>query len=122
MILKRIVLKNFRNYTEQEFNFNDKFNLIFGNNGHGKTNILEAVSYTTFGKSFLGSGESDCIRFGEDEFFIEAEFENDLENRFNVVVNYNLPGKSKSIHLNKEKVSAFSAEIFGRFPLVFLSP
>ena len=122
MILKRIVLKNYRNYTEQEFEFNDKFNFIYGNNGHGKTNILEAVSYTTFGKSFLGSAEADCIRFGKDEFFIEAEFENDLENRSHIVVNYNLPGKSKSIHLNKEKVSAFSSEIFGRFPLVFLSP
>ncbi|MEO8664206.1 MAG: DNA replication and repair protein RecF [Ignavibacteria bacterium] len=122
MILKRIVLKNFRNYGRQEFNFNDKFNFIYGNNGHGKTNILEAVSYTTFGKSFLGSAESDCIRFSEDEFFIEAEFENDLENRFNIVVNYNLPGKSKTIHLNKEKVTAFSSKLFGRFPLVFLSP
>ncbi len=122
MILKKIVLKNSRNYAEQEFNFNDKFNFIYGNNGHGKTNILEAVSFTTFGKSLLGSAEADCIRFGEDEFFIDAVFENDLENRFNIVVNYNSPGKSKSIHLNKEKVSAFSSEVFGRFPLVFLSP
>ncbi|MBK8552826.1 MAG: DNA replication/repair protein RecF [Ignavibacteria bacterium] len=122
MILKKIVLKNYRNYSEQEFFFNDKFNFIYGNNGHGKTNILEAVSYAAFGKSFLGSAESDCVKFGEDEFFIESGFENDLENKDKIVVSYNLSTKTKSIHKNKEKVSAFSSEIFGRFPIVFLSP
>jgi DNA replication and repair protein RecF len=122
MILKNIILKNFRNYSEQKFLFNDKFNFIFGNNGHGKTNILEAVSYTAFGKSFLGSAETDCIKFGESEFFIESEFENDLGNTDRIVVNYNSTMKLKSIHKNREKVSAFSSEIFGKYPIVFLSP
>ncbi len=122
MILKRIVLRNFRNYSEQEFIFNDKFNFIYGNNGHGKTNILEAVSFTTFGKSFLGSAESDCIRFDEKEFYIESEFENDLGNKDLISVSYSGASKSKSMHRNKEKITAFSSEIFGRFPLVFLSP
>ncbi|MDZ4711632.1 MAG: DNA replication and repair protein RecF [bacterium] len=122
MILKKISLKNFRNYSAQELRFNDKFNFIYGNNGHGKTNILEAVSYTTFGKSFLGSSESDCIKFLENEFFIDSEFENDLGNKDHIVINYNSETKSKSIHRNKEKVMSFSSEIFGRFPMVFLSP
>lgn len=122
MILKKLFLNKFRNYDDQHFFFNDKFNFIFGNNGHGKTNILEAVSFSTFGKSFLGSAETDCIKFGENEFYIESEFENDLGNKDQIVVNYNSALKSKSIHKNKEKVSAFSSEIFGRYPLVFLSP
>lgn len=122
MILKNIVLRNYRNYELQRITFNDKFNFIYGDNGHGKTNILEAVSYTTFGKSFLGSAEADCVKFGGREFFIEAEFENDIGNKDLLVINYNLDSKSKSIHKNKEKVAAFSSEIFGRFPIVFLSP
>lgn len=122
MILKKIVLKNFRNYKNEEFEFSDKFNFIYGNNGQGKTNILEGISYTTFGKSFLGSAETDCIRFGEKEFFIESEFESDIENKDSIIVNYNSVSKSKSIHLNSEKVTVFSTEIFGRYPLVFLSP
>lgn len=122
MKLKRMVLRNFRNYTEQEFMFNDKFNFIYGNNGHGKTNILEGMTYTTFGKSFLGSAEADCVKFGEQEFFVEAEFENDIGNREHVAVNYSTFTKAKLIHKNKEKVSALSAELFGKFPLVFLSP
>jgi len=122
MVLKRIVLKSFRNYGNKEIIFNDKFNFIFGNNGHGKTNILEGISFTTFGKSFLGSSESDCVKFGENEFFIESEFENDLDNRDHIVLNYNQVTRSKSIHLNRERVSAFSSQIFGMFPFVFLSP
>ncbi|HMS63808.1 MAG TPA: DNA replication and repair protein RecF [Ignavibacteria bacterium] len=122
MILKKIVLKNFRNYENEEFEFSNKFNFIYGNNGQGKTNILEGISYTTFGKSFLGSAETDCIRFENSEFFIESEFESDIENRDSIVINYNSDTRTKSIHRNREKVTAFSSEIFGRYPLVFLSP
>ncbi|HQY51350.1 MAG TPA: DNA replication and repair protein RecF [Ignavibacteria bacterium] len=122
MILKRIVLKNFRNYSGQEINFNNKFNFIYGNNGQGKTNILEAVSYSTYGKSFLGSSEADCVKFGDTEFFVESDFINDLGNKDFIVINYDSHKKSKTIHRNKQKVNSFSAEVFGRFPLVFLSP
>lgn len=122
MILKKILLRNFRNYEMQVITFNEKFNFIYGNNGQGKTNILEGISYTTFGKSFLGSAETDCIKFGSNEFCIEADFENDLRYIDQIIINYNLITKSKSIHRNKEKVSAFSSELFGKIPLVFLSP
>ena len=122
MILKRIVLKNFRNYSGQEINFNNKFNFIYGNNGQGKTNILEAVSYSTYGKSFLGASEADCVKFGGTEFFVESDFINDLGNKDFIVINYDSHKKSKTVHRNKQKVNSFSAEVFGRFPLVFLSP
>ncbi len=58
----------------------------------------------------------------ENEFTVESEFENDLGNIDRVIVNYNSVSKSKLIHKNKEKVYAFSSEIFGRYPIVFLSP
>src|SRR4030095_12483582 len=102
MILKKIFLKNFRNYPEQKIIFNDKFNFIHGDNGHGKTNILEGITCAAFGKSFLGISEHDCIRFGTTEFFIESEFENDLGNKDFIVVNYDAESRSKSIHLNKD--------------------
>ncbi len=122
MILKKLALVNFRNYSHQEFSLNGKFNFIYGDNGHGKTNILEAISFTTFGRSFLGSAEGDCIRFGEQEFFIESEFENDIGNRDFVGVNYSNVSRTKTVHWNKNRVSSFSGEIFGRFPIVFLTP
>lgn len=122
MVLKRIKLRDFRNYGHQDIELNKKFNFIYGNNGHGKTNILEAISLVTFGKSFLGSPEQDCVKFGCDELLIDGIFENDLGNDYNVVLNYNLSLKKKTYLLNKEKVSRFSSEIFGKFPVVFFSP
>lgn len=122
MVLKRIKLKDFRNYVFQNIELNNKFNFIYGNNGHGKTNILEGISFVTFGKSFLGSPDQDCVRFGTDEFFIDSIFENDLGNEYFVSLNYNTVAKKKTYHLNKEKVSRFSSEIFGKFPVVFFSP
>ena len=122
MILKNLTLKNFRNYQSQKISFGSRLNYITGNNGEGKTNILEAISLLTFGKSFLNSGEQDCIRFEETEFFVEASFESSFNNEFIISLNYDAEGKKKCFLLNKEKVSSFSADIFGKFPVVFLTP
>jgi DNA replication and repair protein RecF len=120
--LKKIVLRNFRNYEFQQIDFSDKFNYIFGENGSGKTNILEAVSLIAFGKSFLSSPEIDCLRFGQEDFTVEGKFISRLDTEFNVGLQYNRNLKKKNFSLNKEKVSGFSSELFGKFPTVFMSP
>jgi len=122
LILKKIILRDFRNYEEQVLDFNGKFNYIYGNNGQGKTNILEAISFISFGKSFFGASEHDCVKFGKEEFQIEGEYENDLQNLFHVFLNYNSTFKKKTFHVNKEKVTRYSSDIFGKFPVVYLSP
>lgn len=122
MVLNRIKLRDFRNYGHQDIELNKKFNFIYGNNGHGKTNILEAISLVTFGKSFLGSPEQDCVKFGKEEFFIDSLFENELGNDYNISLSYNINLKKKAYQFNKEKVNRFSSEIFGKFPVVFFSP
>lgn len=122
MILRKFKLVNYRNYVELDLQFNGKFIYIFGDNGHGKTNILEAVSLISFGKSFIGSGEADCVKFGAEEFFVNGEFENELDNSDLVVLNYNTLSRKKIYHLNREPVRSFSSGLFGRIPVVFLSP
>lgn len=122
MILNRLILKNFRNYEEQAIELNRRLNFIYGDNGHGKTNILEAVSLLTYGRSFIGAVDSECVKFGSEEFLIEGEFENDLKNKFAVRLVYSLATKKKKYFLNGEKVARFSIDIFGRFPVVFLTP
>ena len=122
MILKKIILGNFRNYEALELDFNNKFNFIHGNNGHGKTNILEAVSFISYGKSFLGSGEPDCVRFKAGGFNIFGEYENELENLQYVSADYDLETRRKTYHINKESISSISSSLFGKFPVVFLSP
>ncbi|CAN5540849.1 DNA replication and repair protein RecF [soil metagenome] len=122
MILQKIYLKDFRNYEVQSLDFSDKFNFIYGNNGQGKTNILEAISYLSFTKSFLGTSEYDCVRIGADEFLIDGCFQHLNGNSDNVIMKYNKDLRSKSVLLNKQKTGNVTSEIFGRFPSVFLSP
>lgn len=122
MILEKLSLNNFRNYSKQTVGFGKSFNYIFGNNGEGKTNILEAISLITFGKSMVGSPEFDCVKFGEKSFFAEGIFKSRFDTKFSVSLDYNTDTKRKSYSLNKEKVSGFSSEIFGRFPVIFLTP
>lgn len=122
MLLKKIQLFNFRNYDEQQINFNKSFNYLYGNNGEGKTNILEAISFISFGKSFLNSSESDCVKFDTSAFDVDGVYENETGTEYNVHLNYDSILKKKTFHLNKEKVTRWSNEIFGRFPVVFLSP
>ncbi len=122
MILKEITLNNFRNYEEKKIEFSEKFNFIYGENGQGKTNILEAVSFTCLTKSFLGASESDCLRFNSENFSIEGRYINDNGNDEQIGVTYDKSLAKKAIHLNKSKVASYSSEIFGRIPAVFLSP
>ena len=122
MLLNKIHLFNFRNYEEQKINFNKSFNYLYGNNGVGKTNILEAISFISFGKSFLNSSELDCIKFDTTVFDIDGLYENEIGTEYNVHLNYDSILKKKTFHLNKEKVTRWSNDIFGKFPVVFLSP
>ena len=49
MVIKKIKLKDFRNYSDSEFKFDDKLNIIIGKNAQGKTNILEAIFFAVLG-------------------------------------------------------------------------
>lgn len=120
MVIKSLYMNNFRNYENEKIIFSDEFNYIFGNNGVGKTNILEAMTFLSFGKSFLNSKESDCILLGKDNFFIEGQYQNEFTNEYLLSLNY-YTGK-KFFSLNKERVNGFSGNVFGKFPLVYLTP
>ncbi|HEY5687189.1 MAG TPA: AAA family ATPase, partial [Yeosuana sp.] len=53
MILKSLSLLNYKNFDSKIFTFNDKINCIVGNNGIGKTNVLDAIYHLSFGKSYF---------------------------------------------------------------------
>ena len=77
MILKRLLLRNFRNYKQAEAVFSPSINLIQGDNGQGKTNLLEAIHLVSTGRSFRTHAIADLIGFGEKFFYLEAEFDKD---------------------------------------------
>lgn len=74
MYLKKINLINFRNYEDETINFKKNINYIIGQNGQGKTNLVEAIYYTFNSKSFKTSREIEITRNQQDFFTINLDF------------------------------------------------
>lgn len=121
MFLKNIKLSNFKNYSETEFLFSEKVNGIVGENGCGKTNLLDAIHYLSFCKSFFTPQDSFSIKFECDFFAIHGEFVSfDLGNSTKVSCAIKSPGR-KIMKANQKEYSHLSDHI-GLFPLVMVSP
>jgi len=72
MYLKRIQIRDFRNIRSAELELADTFNIITGDNGAGKTSVLEAISFLARGKSFKTSNSANLIQAGKSDFLILA--------------------------------------------------
>lgn len=120
MYLKHIKLSNFKSYEEAEFSFSDNVNGIVGKNGSGKTNLLDAIYYLSFCKSYFSSQDLYSVRFDTDFFAIHGEFCNrELQNNTQVSCTYK--NGHKSMRANKKEYQRLSAHI-GLFPVVMVSP
>lgn len=75
MLVRRLWLRDFRNYTAAELDLSDGVTAIVGANGQGKTNLVEAVAWLSRGSSFRGAGVDSLVRFGVDRAVIRAEVE-----------------------------------------------
>ena len=74
MYIKSLKLQNFRNYAEESFAFDPAVNLICGENGQGKTNLLEAAAACSTMRLFRTAQKKEGLRFGENHAFIFADF------------------------------------------------
>ncbi len=121
MYFENIRLKNFRNHTDTSLNFGIKANVVLGNNGEGKTNLLEAISYISLTKSFYASNDKVVLKINEQEFEIEANVVSDNGMTNKVHIGYDSRSSEKVYSINRRRIEPFSS-IIGKFPLVFLSP
>jgi len=74
MHLNEIHLINFKNYEDAKLIFSSKVNCFTGNNGMGKTNLLDAIHYLSFSKSFFNPIDSQNIRLDQGFFMIQGLF------------------------------------------------
>ncbi|NMB51329.1 MAG: AAA family ATPase, partial [Bacteroidales bacterium] len=74
MYLRNISLTNFKNYEQVDLDFSPRINCFVGNNGVGKTNILDAIHYLSLTKSFFNYIDSMNIRHSEEYFMINGTF------------------------------------------------
>lgn len=119
MYLKNINLSNFKNYSEIDVEFSPRINCFVGDNGVGKTNILDAIHYLSLTKSYFVNVDSVNIRHGDDFFIIKGIFNNSVEDE--EVVCGLQRGKRKVFRRNGKEYSRISDHI-GRYPVVMISP
>lgn len=95
MKVDSISISHLRNHINTHLDFSDDFNIIFGDNGAGKTTILESLSICSISKSFLPTPETQLIKFGESEFNLSLKATSDLNIPYSINVNYNNVFKKK---------------------------
>jgi len=119
MYLKKLSLTNFKNYDQTELEFSSKINCFVGNNGVGKTNILDAVHYLSLTKSFFNNIDSISIRHGEEFFIINGTFvRNGEEDQIYCAFQKQ---KHKVLKKNGKEYEKLSDHV-GKYPVVMISP
>ncbi len=119
MYLKKLSLVNYKNFAAADFDFDNKINCFVGNNGIGKTNVLEAIYFLSFTKGYFNSVASQHIKHHNDFFVIDGTYQkaNRQEN-----INCSLKrGAKKVIKRNGKEYEKLSEHI-GHIPLVIISP
>jgi DNA replication and repair protein RecF len=119
MFLRHLSLVNFKNYAEFESGFSPKVNCFVGDNGMGKTNLLDAIHYLSFCKSFFNPIDSQNIRHNEGFFVIQGHFEKWGEE---TEVYCGIKRHHKKVFKRNKKEYDRLSEHIGQFPLVMISP
>lgn len=120
MYLKRIRLKNFRNIQQAYIEFSTGVTVLNGDNGQGKTNLIEAIYLPSRGRSFRTKNEEDLMKFGEDYTEIELNYSDERDNC--VVFKLYKYGKSVKKSVFKNKIQVSLSELIGGFRAVLFSP
>lgn len=120
MILHKISLLNYKNITQADLVFSSKMNCFIGQNGEGKTNLLDAIHFLALCKSSTTSVDSACIRHGEEFFLLQGDFEREDEFREEISLGMKR-GQKKQLKCNKKPYKRLTEHI-GHIPLVMISP
>jgi recF protein len=123
--LNKITLTQFKNYSSSSFEFKERVTGICGFNGKGKTNLLDAIYYLCFTKSYFSKSDLLNVQFNADGFRLEGDLTQtipgkDFKEDFNVVSIFRGAGK-KEVLVNDVAYEKFSAHI-GKFPCVMIAP
>ncbi len=119
MYLKELSLVDFKNYESAELTLSEGINCFVGDNGAGKTNLLDAVHYLSFCRSFFNPVDVQNIRADRPFFVIEGSFEKDGETD---LIHCGVKRERKKQFRRNKKEYERLAEHIGRYPVVMVSP
>ena len=119
-VLNKIVIQDFRNIVLQELSFSPNINCIWGGNGEGKTNLLDAIHYLSMTKSGIQTADRFNFRHGTSSFAISGEYDmgSGVTSRFSIKVT---AGADKKIRRDDKPCPKVSEHI-GLLPIVLVSP
>lgn len=119
MLLNSLNITNFKNIADARLEFCPKINCFLGNNGMGKSNLLDAIFYLSFCKSFTGLTDAALVRRGAEFTTLRGNY---LRRGADEELTLGLiPGKRKSFKRKGKEYERLSAHI-GAFPLVMVAP
>lgn len=121
MLFTKITLTGYKNYQTQTFDFTERIIGICGMNGKGKTNLLDAINYLCFTKSYFSKNDTLNIHFGEEGFRLEGELQNGKKDQSQKIVCIYRSSLKKEFYLDDIAYEKFSHHI-GKFPCVIIAP
>lgn len=117
--LKQLHLLNFKNYQEADLEFSEKINCLVGNNGVGKTNVLDAIYYLSVTKGYFNAIDSQNITHNEDFFLIDGTFfKGNQQDKISIALKR---GQKKAVKRNGKDYDRMADHI-GHLPLVIITP
>lgn len=119
MYLQKLSLVNFKNFDSKTFDFEKKINCFVGQNGIGKTNVLDAIYYLSFTKSYFNPIAVQNIQHAKNFFMVEGDYT--INDRKEKIICSLKKGQKKLLKRNGKAYDKFSEHV-GQIPLVIISP
>ncbi len=117
MKIQHLKLINFRNYERLDVDFSDTYNIIYGNNGEGKTNLVESIYVLGLTKSFRGSVDKVLIMNNKDVCKVEGKVQDKYVNNYKIIIK----NDGKRVKINNTKVEKLS-DYISKISIVLFNP
>ena len=117
MKIHHLKLINFRNYEKLEMDFSENYNIIYGNNGVGKTNLVESIYVLALTKSFRGSVDKVLIMNNKDVCKVEGKVRDNYVNNYRIIIK----SDGKKVKVNNTKIEKLS-DYISKIIVVLFNP
>ena len=112
LYIEELSLRNYRNYEEQRLTLNRGVNIFVGENGQGKTNLLESIYYLATGGNFRGNKDLELIRWDAPYFRLEARLKKETSSRFFDLEIYADRERNKQLKINGVKYKRMACLLY----------
>ncbi len=120
MLITQVHLQNFRNHIDTRVDWAPHLNVIVGQNGAGKTNLIDAIHYLCMSRSFVSNSDVYVVNQEATFFMVKGRFKGNIRSDFEVSCSYSR-GEGKKIFVNDSPLDRLS-DLIGMVPVVVLAP